>query len=307
MTLMMKKKTLKLIPLFALALLASCASKKAATEASVSSAASSAKHSTAASAPKSTGLETTAYLQSVNDNQAYAKNIVADASFKIEMGAKKISCDGTLRMRRDEVIRLQLLLPILRTEIARVDFTPDHVLLVDRYHKEYIRADYSQVSFLADNGITFYSLQALFWNQLFAPGEKTVTQQTLNKFVADLASATTNVPVTLKNGNMTYRWDTEKSTARIVQTNVTYDSRTHGTSRLVWKYSDFRALGIKMFPATQQFSFETGATGHRQEGTVSVKMGTIKTSADWDVTTTLSSKYKKIEAQDILKKITSLQ
>lgn len=303
----MKNRLLKMLPILALAALASCASKKAVSDATTPTAAHTGHKHSDNNAQKGMSVEQTAFLQSVNDNHVYAKDIVADASFKIEMGTKRIACDGQLRMRRDKIIRLQILLPIIRTEIARVDFTPDRVLLVDRYHKEYIEADYSQVSFLADNGITFYSLQALFWNQLFAPGEQNVAQQTLKKFAADLASAATTVPVTLRKGQMSFRWDAEKASARIVKTTVTYDSQTHGKSQLVWNYADFRALGVKMFPAQQQFTFETEAAGKRQTGTVSIKMGTLKTPSDWDTTTTLSSKYRKIETQDILKKITSLQ
>lgn len=300
-------KILKFIPVALLALLASCASKKALTDATTSATAQTAHKSGATAQQGSASVEQTAFMQSVADNQVYAKNIVADGSFKVEMGIKKISCDGVLRMRKDQIIRLQLLLPIIRTEIARIDFTPDYVLLVDRYHKEYIKTDYSKVSFLADNGISFYSLQALFWNQLFLPGEKSVSQQALKKFAANLASAASAVPVTLKNGNMSYEWSAEKATGRITQTTVSYESAKHGKSQLVWKYDAFKAVGVKLFPTWQQFSFATTATGKAQGGTVTLKLGSPKTSADWDVETELSAKYKKIEADDILKKITSLQ
>lgn len=300
-------KTLKFIPVALLALLASCASKKTITDASTSATTQTAQKSGSATAQGGGSVEQTAFMQTVADNQVYAKNIVADGSFKVEMGTKKISCDGMLRMRKDQIIRLQLLVPFIRTEVARIDFTPDYVLLVDRYHKEYIKTDYSKVSFLADNGISFYSLQALFWNQLFLPGEKSVSQQTLKKFVADLAGAAQTVPVTLKKGNMSYEWSADKATGRISQTTVSYASAAHGKSQLVWKYDAFKNVGVKQFPSWQQFSFSTEATGKKQSGTITLKMGTPKTSADWDVETELSAKYKKIEAEDILKKITSLQ
>ena len=53
-------------------------------------------------------------------------------------------------------------------------------------HKEYIKADYTQVDFLKKQGISFYSLQALFWNQLLLPGERTVKESDLKKFDARL-------------------------------------------------------------------------------------------------------------------------
>lgn len=251
--------------------------------------------------------EQTAFLQRVTANAATAKNIVASADFRLVAGNKDLSCDGKLSMRRDEVIRLQLLLPIIRTEIARVDFTPDYVLLVDRYHKEYIKAEYKDVSFLADNGISFYSLQALFWNQLFAPGEKTLTEATLRKFACDIASVGATVPVSNRKGDIEYKWDTDRATAQIKAANVSYRSTQHGTSSLKWTYSDFRNVDGKAFPCTQQFTVKTGITGKQQSAQLTVKMSSPKTSTDWDTATELSAKYKKIEAQDILKKLLSIQ
>ena len=210
-------------------------------------------------------------------------------------------------MRRDEVIRLQLLLPIIRTEVARIDFTPDYVLLVDRFHKEYIKASYKDVSFLADNGLSFYSLQALFWNQLFLPGEKTLDEQMLRRFTCGLADMATTVPVGFKNGNIEYQWKASKSTAQITGAGANYDSAAHGKSSLVWTYDNFRSFDGRQFPLSQQFAVSTAVTGRQQTVQLTVKMSSPKNSADWDTTTQLSGKYKKIEAQDILKKLMSIQ
>ena len=51
----------------------------------------------------------------------------------------------------------------------------------------------------------------------------------------------------------------------------------------------------------------TDITGRQQAAQLTVKMSSPKNSADWDVETQLSGKYKKIEAQDILKKLMSIQ
>lgn len=181
-------------------LLASCASKKIATDGSNTS-----------SLTKTQQSEQQAFLKRVLDNQVQARNVVASADFRLVAGSKDLSCDGKISMRRDEVIRLQLLLPIIRTEIARIDFTPEYVLLVDRFHKEYIKASYKDVSFLADNGLSFYSLQALFWNQLFLPGEKTLDEKMLRRFTCGLAGVDTTVPVGYKNGNIEYQWKALKT------------------------------------------------------------------------------------------------
>lgn len=277
-------------------LLASCASKKVAGDGSDTTGLSKTQKS-----------EQQAFLKRVLDNQVQACNIVASADLRLVAGNKDFSCDGKISMRRDEVIRLQLLLPIIRTEVARIDFTPDYVLLVDRFHKEYIKASYKDVSFLADNGLSFYSLQALFWNQLFLPGEKTVNEQMLHRFTCGLADMATTVPVGFKNGNMEYQWKASKSTAQITGAGANYDSAAHGKLSLVWTYDNFRSFDGRQFPLSQQFAVSTAVTGRQQTVQLTVKMSSPKNSADWDTTTQLSGKYKKIEAQDILKKLMSIQ
>ena len=292
-----------LLPLVAaILLLASCASKKIVGDTITST------NNTAASASShSAKSEQASFLRRIVDNGVTAKNIVCSADFRLVAGGKDLSCDGKLSMRRDEIIRLQLLLPIIRTEIARVDFTPDYVLLVDRYHKEYIKASYKDVGFLAANGISFYSLQALFWNQLFLPGESALTDAMIKKLVCDLASMATDVPVTYNNGNMSYEWTAGKSTALITAADIEYKSGQHGSSSLHWDYDNFRSVGGKAFPLSQQFTLKTNLAGKQQSAQLTVRMSSPKTSADWDVKTELSSKYKKIEAQDILKKLLSIQ
>lgn len=282
-------------------LAASCASKKAATDGATSTnlpQATTAKAERAAEA---------SFVQRIYDQRATVRNIVASADVSLASAGKDISCDGKLSMRRDEIIRLQLLLPIIRTEVARVDFTPTYVLMVDRLHKEYIKASYDDVSFLADNGLSFYSLQALFWNQLFLPGEKSLAEQQLGKLVCSLATAEATATVKYQKGNIAYQWAADKATAQIKATDISYAAKQHGTSRLTWTYADFRAVGGKPFPMTQQLSVSTDATGSQKTAQLTIKASSPKTTADWDTTTELSSKYKRIEAQDILKKLLSIQ
>ena len=43
-----------------------------------------------------------------------------------------LSVGGTMRMKTHERVQISLLMPILRTEVARIEVTPEEVLLVDR-------------------------------------------------------------------------------------------------------------------------------------------------------------------------------
>lgn len=247
-----------------------------------------------------------AFVQKVSDNQVYTKNITGSMNFTIRLGEKKISVDGALRMRKDEVIRLQLYAPILGFEIGRLEFTPDYVLIIDRYHKQYIKADYNQVDFLQKQGITFYSLQSLFWNQLLLPGAKQVKESDLKKFDASLDVAGDNVPVVLKNGNMTYVWTALRATGRIDKADVEYVSSQHGTSGVHIRYDNFRAVGVKMFPALLDMTLVTNATRQKKEINIVIKMNEVKTDSNWESRSEVSSKYEQVSAEDVLNKIMSL-
>ena len=48
--------------------------------------------------------------------------------------------NGTMKLVSGERMQLSLLMPILRSEVARLEITPDDVLVVDRMGKRYVQA-----------------------------------------------------------------------------------------------------------------------------------------------------------------------
>ena len=293
------KNQLKVIALCAPLLLASCGAKKAMvkdTNTKETASISKAKEQT----------QSLAYVQKVYDQKVYAQNIVADMNFQATIGEKSVSVPGTVRMRRDKVIRLQLFIPLIGSEIGRLEFTPDYVLVIDRLRKQYIKGDYNQLDFLRDNGLNFYSLQALFWNQLLLPGVERVGEGDLQKFQVNLDGAGEKVPVSLKNGNISFVWNTTRSNARIGDAEVTYTSASQGNSQLKWQYADFKPLGSKAFPATQKFSFSTNVDGKARKATINIEMDELKTISDWEAESTVSSKYKQMDAKDVFGKLLNM-
>jgi hypothetical protein len=51
-----------------------------------------------------------------------------------------IAVNGTMKMKSGECVQVSLLMPILRTEVARMEATPDRILLVDRMNRRYVAA-----------------------------------------------------------------------------------------------------------------------------------------------------------------------
>lgn len=302
---MKKNYQIKILTLCVSVLLASCASKRVAQKETLPE--QKVQQSvTPSGEEQNEATQQLSFVQKVFDNQVYTKNIIGSMSFSLQAGSKDISVPGTLRMRKDEVIRIQLMIPILGTEVGRLEFTPDYVLIVDRIHKEYIKADYNQVDFLKKQGVSFYSLQALFWNQLVLPDTNGVSESDLKKFDADLSVLSDDVPVTYQHGTMTYRWTTDRSTGRISQANVQYKSAKGETSSLNFKYDNFKSVGVKYFPAHQYLTLRTDATKNVKEVKINMDLSDVKTNANWDAHTEVSAKYKKVAPEDVLGKIMNM-
>lgn len=260
----------------------------------------------ASAGQQSQSVESYAFLEKVAANRVYAKNIVSDMSFTLKSGNNDITVPGSVHMRRDEVIRLQLFIPLLGTEVGRIEFTPNEVLIIDRMHKEYLRGDYNALDFLRNNGISFYTLQALFWNELSAPGVKTVSQNDFNMFKLGSAVTATSTPVVLEKGNLKYNWTASNSTGQILMTNVEYVSTGSGASSLMWLYSDFMNIGTKLYPARQEFQFSTTATKTAKNVKVTIDMSDPKDKDGWETRTQVSSKYKRVDANVLLSKLLKL-
>ena len=216
---------------------------------------------------KATKESSFAFVEKVNDRKVTADNIVADLTFSATMGGKDVSVPGSLHMRKDQMIRLQLFVPLLRTEVGRLEFTPDYVLVVDRLHKQYVKEDYNKLDFLRDNGLDFYALQAL------------------------------------KSGNLAYQWNADRESGKINEVKASYVSTQHGKSTLTMKYANFKALGAKAFPSYEELTFQTTATKKMEKVTMILDMDEPNASSKWSTETTLPSKYKKIEATDIFSKL----
>lgn len=287
--------------LFAVALggmtlaMAGCGSKKAATE------------GTSSSVDKHNGgnVQALAFVQKVANQKVSTQNIVGKMSLNVQMGSKNITVPGSLHMRYGEVIRIQAFIPLLGSEVGRIEFTPDYVLVIDRMHKEYIKEDYNKVDFLKNNGLNFYSLQALFWNQLFMPGTTSISDANLLDFGVTEAGNSKNI--TLKKGNLNIVWNADNANGRISTAKATYSSLTQGKSSLNWTYSNFKAVAGKMFPAYQKFTFATTAIKNQSNISLTIDMDGVKTDSKWEAKSEISKRYKKIEATDVFGKLFGAQ
>ena len=231
-----------------------------------------------------------AYVNKVNANNQTAQAVTAKIKMTVAKGSKDISVGGSLSMKRDEVIRLSM--TFLGFEVARLEFSPDKVLLLDRYHKEYIEAAYTDVDFLRQAGLDFKSLQALFWAELFAPA--TVKGDFASHI--SLAAAGDHTLLTLRDApKLEYAFLTQTSGARLRRVQIQSKS-TADKGQFEWRYDKEVQLGGKRFPTQMNCS----VTGLEAPLRLDITLSKLNNDADWTTHTTPPAKYTRRRAADIL-------
>lgn len=224
--------------------------------------------------------------------------LTAKVRATISLKGKELSAGGSLKMKRDAVIQLSLNAPLLGMEVFRLEFTPNDVLVVDRIHKEYVRAAYNEVGFLRQAALDFYSLQALFWNELFIPGERTPAGQE-QRF--SLSSHDGTATLTLADTpRLKYAF---RTTDRHYIDRVTVSAHNAADrGRFCWTYANFTAVAGRSFPTTMKMSLTD--TGHNMG--LDLSLSRLGTDADWETQTKLSSKYTRRPVDEVLARIGNL-
>lgn len=242
------------------------------------------------------------FLRMVYDNEAYTECISSKIKFAISTGSKDLSVSGSLKMKKDDVIRIQLT-PFGLMEVGRLEFTKDYVLIMDRMNKEYIKAGYKDVDFLSRNGLDFYALQALFWNQLFIPGTQKITDSSLTSFLVTMQSNKPNSLISLTHGDMKYTWEADNNTGQIKDVAVNYSNAADGTTDVGCTYGSFRPLGAKQFPSDMTLRLRSDALKGGKTFSLNIQMSGFDTTSGWETRTAVSSKYKKVSVSDVMNRL----
>ncbi len=163
------------IALLALAALAGCRSTKNAQQSGndvtqVVAPTVSTQNSTTSTKGKTTTQtkSSSSATKKSSSTQKRSTNVNAVSSkmnLKLEGGGKKVTCSGTYRLKRDDVIQINLVYTVLIVplNVGTLELTRDSILLVDRMNKRYCRAAYSDVPELKKAGVDFDYMQRVFW------------------------------------------------------------------------------------------------------------------------------------------------
>ena len=77
-----------------------------------------------------------------------------------------------MKMKTDDRVQVSVVMPILRTEVARIEITPDEVLLVDRMNRRFVRATKEELKGMLPKNAEFSRLEKILMDASL-PGGKT--------------------------------------------------------------------------------------------------------------------------------------
>lgn len=223
--------------------------------------------------------------------------LTAKLKVNLQGMGKEISVNGNLRMKRDDVV--QITLSFLGIEVGRLEFTPQDVLIVDRMNKQYVRASYNEVGFLKTAELDFYSMQSLFWNELFVPGQRSARNSAGN---FTLSSENGNNVLTLTHApRLVYSFFTSPTT-NLIEKLVVKGSGSNDKGTFAFAYSDFQTFGNRQFPRGMEMQI-SGLDKKNSSGTLSFSLSRLSADSDWQTRTTISSKYTRRSAEEVLGKL----
>lgn len=232
-----------------------------------------------------------------SDSYAEVARKLAEAPSETELTAKmsvtvrQTSMGGQIRMRWNEAVQVSVSLLGL-AEIARVEFLPDKVVVVDRVNRRYSVCSYADFPGRNYTGLDFNVVQCLFWNRLFAPGKDGAGNIASSMRLQDSSESA----MVLKEREYGYLFNVRK-----VNSLLTRVAKTESGSGITMEYSAFTRVSDNLiFPTVMDVDIDADILDESARivlSSIDVKKGS------WASQSKISTNLKKVGLDDLIKGI----
>lgn len=243
-----------------------------------------------------TAVKTTELMAQLK-SQETSEYMTAKMNFNLNYGGQHVSVGGSLKMKRNDVIQLSLVAFGI-IEAGRLEFTRDEVLMVDKINKRYVRSKYEDLSFLADAELNFYSLQALFRNELFVPGK--TTWQGNEHLLHTQSLGNGNTELSYANQMLNFKFLVEMTNALIRQVQVA-DAKQNSSTQFAWMYDEEQDWNGRLFPTHHKIMLRGS-----QAIELDINLRNINSNSNWETRTSVRGNYTQMDAQDLIQRLLQL-
>lgn len=224
------------------------------------------------------------YFKSLLNNELQYNTLSYKMNVEVKMQSKSLSVKATLKMNKNEALQLSVQ-PLFGMETHRLTFTPDSVVFLDRLKKEY--AAESITALMEKNPeFNFSMIQALFTNQLFAPGKEEITNS--DKSLFEMKKYDDYVQLAAKDkGRLSFSF--KGNADKYIQTSGISDNK--GRVSMNWNYSDFKDFSNDVFPAKMNVNVQ--AKNKNMEAVFTISK--IEKDKEQQISLSVPAKYKRIQ------------
>ena len=226
--------------------------------------------------------------------QAELTNLTARTAITLDYGMGSVNVKGRLKMRRDEAIQMTITALGLM-EVACVEFTPQHIYIIDRINKRYTKVDYAS-GMLSNIGVNFETIQSLFWNRIFIPGKAETWQHPEDYEIKVSGNQLCVTPA--RQRMLKSFFYTDEDCRQLQQTLL--ELSHYGA---IWRYDDFDQFDGQELPTT----FDISITSSSYAAGAHVALSSISTTDNsWKSGVDLS-RYKAVEFNELLSILNTLR
>ena len=239
------------------------------------------------------GLTGQAYIEKIIELSPEWKSLNGKVALNLDLGGQKpMKVTATFRLKRGESIQL-LVAPLLGIEVARLEISPDGLLVLDRMNKRYVQVSFDEVSRWAHTELNYTILQSLFLNEVFLPDRTRLTPEDADAFHVTLDGDDATLCVKAAR-TLSYLFRTSAAQGLLEESSIAVSGTPYV---LNWKYSDFAELDNKLYPRQMKLDVE----GVDKPVKLDMQFSRLSVNGEWESRTEVSSRYTRIGMEDIIK------
>lgn len=220
------------------------------------------------------------------------KTFSSKLNMTISTGTKTLSSKGSLRIVHNEAIQLSVQ-PLFGIEMFRLYVEPEHIIILDRMNKRYVKESFEDIKGKNPVGFNFYTLQSLFTNNLFIPEKSSVSLKDYKTFRYSEGENYYILAARDKKSNIDYTFSVNGND-QITLTELNMPANQYS---LQWNYDQFTLMNNLFFP----YEMKIVASTQKRNLNTNISLSSISLNESLSLDTSIPDSYTKVELKDVLK------